>query len=270
VKGNKQGQISRMNNETSSEEERSGGIQVISRAAAILNALGSHPEGLSLGAIATEVQLPRSTVQRIVAALTEEGIVRTEGAGGVRLGPMLLRLVSTIHTDVIAIASPYLQQLCHDTQETVALGRASGRQIANIHHIVAERELRVVPKFGLNLPIYSTSAGRALLSLKSDSEIRQLVGETLEPATENTVKDIDTLLRKVDAVRTRGISMESGETVLGISSMATAIDTILGHYSISVLMPTERHAAKQLSVQQAIMRCKESLIGEIGKLGSGK
>jgi DNA-binding IclR family transcriptional regulator len=259
-----------MNTEYSVEEERSGGIQVISRAAAILNALGSHPEGLSLGAIANEVQLPRSTVQRIVAALGEEGIVRTEGAGGVRLGPMLLRLVSTIHTDVVAIASPYLQQLCNETEETVALGRASGRQIANIHYIVAERELRVVPKFGLNLPIYSTSAGRALLSLKSDLEIRQLVGETLEPATENTVKDIDALMQKVAQVRATGISMESGETLLGISTLAIAIDTILGHYSISVLMPTERHAAKLESVQQAVLRCKEALIGEIGKLGIGK
>lgn len=259
-----------MNSDHAVDEERSGGIQVISRAAAILNTLGSHPEGLSLGAIANDVKLPRSTVQRIVAALAEEGMVRTEGAGGVRLGPMLLRLVSTVHTDVIAIASPYLQQLCHETEETVSLGRASGRQISNIHCIVAERELRIVPKFGLNLPIYSTSAGRALLSLQSDAEIRQLVGETLEPATENTVKDIDSLLEKIAHVRSSGISMESGETVLGISSMATAIDTILGHYSISVLIPTERRATKQDKVQHAILRCREALIGEIGKLGSAK
>ncbi|WP_369788560.1 IclR family transcriptional regulator [Rouxiella sp. WC2420] len=259
-----------MNNEILADEERSGGIQVISRAAAILNALGSHPEGLSLGAIANEVQLPRSTVQRIVAALAEEGMVRTEGAGGVRLGPMLLRLVSTIHTDVIAIASPYLQQLCNETEETVSLGRASGRQISNIHYIVAERELRVVPKFGLNLPIYSTSAGRALLSMKSNQEIRQLVGETLEPATKNTVKDISTLLTKIEQVRSTGISMESGETVLGVSTMSTAIETILGHYSISVLMPTERFGSRQQIVEQAILRCKESLIGEIGRLNSAK
>ncbi len=258
-----------MNSENTAEEERSGGIQVISRAAAILNALGSHPEGLSLGAIANEVNLPRSTVQRIVAALAEEKMVRTEGVGGVRLGPMLLRLVSTIHTDVIAIASPYLQQLCNDTEETVSLGRASGRQISNIHYIVAERELRVVPKFGLNLPIYSTSAGRALLSIKSDQEIRQLVGETLEPATENTVKDIDALLGKVEIVRSSQISMESGETVLGVSTISTAIDTILGQYSISVLMPTERFSSKKQRVEEAIWRCKESLISEIGKL-SGK
>ena len=42
------------------------GIQVISRAASILRALRDEPDGLSLGQIATRVELPRSTVQRIV------------------------------------------------------------------------------------------------------------------------------------------------------------------------------------------------------------
>src|SRR5471032_884944 len=147
------------------DEERSGGIQVISRAASILNALGKHPHGMSLGAIAHDVDLPRSTVQRIVAALAEEGLVRSEGSGGVRLGPTLLKLVSTVHTDVIAIASPFMKQLSDEINETVALSRASGTKIANIYNVVAERELRVSPRVGLNLPIYGTSAGRALLAL---------------------------------------------------------------------------------------------------------
>ncbi|PKE30409.1 IclR family transcriptional regulator [Rahnella sp. AA] len=255
-----------MAQEISADEERSGGIQVISRAATILNALGKHPQGMSLGSIANEVDLPRSTVQRIVAALAEEGLVRSEGSSGVRLGPTLLKLVSTVHTDVIAIASPFLRQLCDSTEETVSLGRASGRQIANIHSIVAERELRVVPRVGLNLPIYSTSGGRALLSLKTDEEIRIIVGDVLEPATENTVRTVDSLLEKVAGVRESGISMEEGETVSGVTTLAVAIDTILGRYSVSVLFPTSRRAAKEAQIREALLACKIALIGEIGKL----
>src|SRR5690606_40990280 len=41
--------------------EKAGGIQVIARAAAILRVLGGHPQGLSLGAIAQQCGLPRST-----------------------------------------------------------------------------------------------------------------------------------------------------------------------------------------------------------------
>lgn len=96
------------------------GIQVISRAAKILDALGNRPDGMSLGEIAQAVDLPRSTVQRIVAALDSVQLVRSPGAGGVRLGPALLRLIATLHTDVVAIAQPWLQALCDATGETVS------------------------------------------------------------------------------------------------------------------------------------------------------
>ena len=52
------------------------GVQVIARAASVLRALENRPEGLSLGQIAKEVGLARSTVQRIVAALAAEKIRR--------------------------------------------------------------------------------------------------------------------------------------------------------------------------------------------------
>jgi DNA-binding IclR family transcriptional regulator len=45
------------------------GIQVIARAATILRLLKTSQSGLSLGQIATQVDLPRSTVQRIVIFL---------------------------------------------------------------------------------------------------------------------------------------------------------------------------------------------------------
>ena len=47
-------------------------VQVIARAATILRALEEQPAGLSLGQIAQRVDLARSTVQRIVAALAAE------------------------------------------------------------------------------------------------------------------------------------------------------------------------------------------------------
>ncbi|MFD2980268.1 efflux transport transcriptional regulator TtgT, partial [Klebsiella pneumoniae] len=58
---------------------RHGGIQVIARAASIMRALGSHPQGLSLAAIAQVVDLPRSTVQRIINALGAEHLVEALG-----------------------------------------------------------------------------------------------------------------------------------------------------------------------------------------------
>ncbi|MDP1282439.1 IclR family transcriptional regulator, partial [Klebsiella pneumoniae] len=87
--------------------------------------------------IAQEVALPRSTVQRIVAALDSAQLVRSSGAGGLRLGPALLKLISSVHSDVVDLVRPFLEQLSANINETVTLARASGTQLAIIHYVVA-------------------------------------------------------------------------------------------------------------------------------------
>src|SRR5271169_4535784 len=90
-------------------------VQVIARAAAILRALEEQSAGLSLGQIAQRVNLARSTVQRIVAALAAEKLViAASPAGRVRLGPTILRLASSVRTDFVSIAHPFLVKLSHD------------------------------------------------------------------------------------------------------------------------------------------------------------
>ena len=59
-------------------------VQVIARAAAILRALEEQPAGLSLGQIAQRVDLARSTVQRIVAALAAEKLLIAASPTGIR------------------------------------------------------------------------------------------------------------------------------------------------------------------------------------------
>ncbi|WP_325949077.1 helix-turn-helix domain-containing protein [Pseudomonas putida] len=104
---------------------RDNGVQVIARAAAILNALGT--EGLSLGQIAIKVGLARSTVQRIVQALETEGLV-TAGRKGVKLGPTLARLGSIARMDV---KSPPAGSVQRDQRNRRPVD--AGRQPAAVH-----------------------------------------------------------------------------------------------------------------------------------------
>src|SRR3954449_10667858 len=70
-----------------------GGVQVIARAAQILRALDGEPHGLSLSQLSERLDLPRSTVHRVVSALSAEGLLASASPNGrVRLGPELARL----------------------------------------------------------------------------------------------------------------------------------------------------------------------------------
>ncbi len=64
-----------MSDPDSPSAPREAGIQSIARAAAVLRALERSPSGMSLGEIAAALDLPRSTVQRIVDALKDEGFL---------------------------------------------------------------------------------------------------------------------------------------------------------------------------------------------------
>lgn len=253
---------------SSREDEKTGGIQVIARAAKILNALGEHPGGMSLGEIAHAVDLPRSTVQRIVAALDSAELVRSSGAGGLRLGPALLKLLASVNTDVVDLVKPLLEKLSADTNETVSLSRASGAQLAVIHYVVASRELRVVPRIGLELPLYSTSGGRALLALESDEDVRTLVGNAWRELTDKTVKTQAALLEMLREVRETSISYDRGETLEGVSTMAFALDTLFGRFAVSLLVPTARFKKHESRYREEMLQCKQALIREIGKIAA--
>ena len=134
-----------------------------------------------------------------------------------------------------------------------------------MHYVVADRELRVVPRIGMNLPLYSTSGGRALLALDSDEAAKELVGEAYQAITELTVRDFPALLAHLTEIRHTGLAYDRGETLEGISTMAVAIDTILGRFSISLLIPSARFQLNEERNRAEILKCKDALIDEIGK-----
>ncbi|ORU65590.1 helix-turn-helix domain-containing protein, partial [Francisella tularensis] len=126
-----------------SEDKR---IQVISRAVNVLKSIGSKPDGMSLGEIAKQIYLPRSTVQRIVAALEEEGFIKSEGAGKILLGPGIFKLISSSHADIISLTQDSLSKLSAKIQETVVITQPYDSDLLIVHRFIINRELQVLPR----------------------------------------------------------------------------------------------------------------------------
>lgn len=243
-------------------ESRQGGIQVIARAAAIMRALSGRPQGLSLGAIAQQVKLPRSTVQRIVCALEAEGLVELAGpSGGFRLGPELNRLIYQTQIDIISAIRPQLEELSAELQESIVLCAAERDQVVIIDRIVAERELRVVFPVGiLRAPIHKTAPGRALLAAMPDKQLDQLLDELL-PADIPQACDRDALLTELSGIRKSGIATHSKD---GVTAFAVAVHTVFGDFAVAVVLPASR-AQKPIAVfAEPLLACKQSIERKIG------
>lgn len=253
-----------MNQEYEAEQARPTGIQVIARAGQILRALGRNPQGLSLAAIAQEVDLPRSTVQRIINALADEMLVEHVGpGGGVRLGPALGQLINQSQTDIITLTRPYLQALSNELQESVCLSALSGDQVYIIDRIVAERELRVVFPIGISAPAYAVSGGKILLAELPDSSVRELLPSPLTALTDRTLT-LAQLFAEIEGCRQRRFSTDMGEALVGVGSCSVALDTYLGLYSLSVVAPAARLENQIDATCAALLQCKQDIERAIG------
>jgi DNA-binding IclR family transcriptional regulator len=251
------------NDEHSTEADKYG-IQVVSRAAAILRVLGRHPQGLSLGAIAAATSLPRSTVQRLVGALEVEQFVESLGPrGGTRLGPALGQLARAAHGDIVSVARPHLEVLSKVVRETVALASAAGRRAIVVDRIVFERELCIMIPIGVSATPYTTSFGKALLSQLPDDAVRKLLADKVVPATKRSVKDMSALLRQLSMVRKDGFAYDREEHIEGVCSIAMSIETFLGPYAISIATPASRFDSNVESFREDLIKCKRAIESEV-------
>ncbi|WP_298918939.1 IclR family transcriptional regulator [uncultured Roseobacter sp.] len=253
------------------EEIESGrsGIQVISRAATILRSLKEHPEGLSLGQIASEVGLPRSTVQRIAGALqTERLLISNASGGGVRLGPELGALAQAARHDTAERCRALLSDLTQATGETSDLSVLRGDKMIFIDQVPGTHRLRTVSSVGEVFPITTTANGRACLAkLPRDVALKRASAE----AGRNGIDlDLNEFGRLLDHVAQTGLAYDNNEHSDGISAVGFAFEDWTGElHAISVPVPTTRFLRQQPEIEAAVRR-SASAVEKVMQGGRGR
>ena len=256
-----------------------GGVQVVARTAAIMRALSAHPGGLSLTAIANEVDLPRSTVQRLVTALEMEGLVDAKGPnGGTRLGPTISSLVATAHADMVVFGRHQLKLLLDAVNETCSIVTTVNARSMVLETMTAEHLLRTVLSQGVQTPLHVTAGGKALLAAHDDDMLERLFPQKLEIYTEHTIATRKALHAELLKVREHGIAYSRNEREMGVSSIAMAVASNMGLYAFEVTLPDARfdkqadHIEETLRVQrkqimeQSTAFEKDKLTGSLGML----
>ena len=236
-------------------------VQVIARAATILRALEDENSGLSLGQIAQRVNLARSTVQRIVAALeTEKLVIAATPNGRVRLGPTILRLAASVRSDFISLARPYLECLSEELHETVDLSTVKKDHLVFIDQVIGSQRLRTVSAVGETFPLYCTANGKAYLAQLSEPAIEVLIGRTYTPRTPKTLQRIDVLLADLKTARRTGIAYDREEHTLGVCAVGIALQDPLGNsVAISVPVPSQRFPDRHTLIAERLMATKRAL-----------
>jgi DNA-binding IclR family transcriptional regulator len=242
-----------------------GGIQVIARAAAVLRSLEQEPNGLSLGDIAARVDLPRSTVQRIVAALVEEQLLMSATLKArVKLGPGLVQLAAAADVGTEKLVRPFMVELSRVADETVDLSMLKRDAAVFVEQIQGTQRLAAVSAVGKEFPLHCTANGKALLSLMAPERRERLLAGRLKRFTEATLTDRTALEEVLRAAEETGLAYDLEEHSVGICAVGTAFfDSIGREYSLSIPVPATRFEAKQQLLSKLLKKAKADLLEHI-------
>ena len=246
----------------SGEEGPDGGMQVITRAAAILGALAEPDGGRSLAHLAERTGLPKTTVHRICTALEQVGYVQTDARSGRReLGPGLLRLAFSGRRDLTALLQPSLERLSVELNETVDLAVLDGGEVLFVaQHPAPQRALMAIARVGAHFPAYRLASGKVLLAQLPEDEVVRRLPRRLEPTLDGRARTRAGLLRELAEVRAAGLGFEREEMRHGICAVAVAVTDVDGRAaSVAVPMPTARFRESEELVAGRLLEVRDAI-----------
>jgi len=241
------------NSVASSNAVRSNSIQVITRAANILRLLGKETNGLSLGQIALAVKLPRSTVQRIVSALAEEGFISSpKGNGSIQLGPEIQQLAFATSKTMKDQIRPIMQSLSDQTGETVDLAILEDGRMRFIDQIEGSQRLRTVSRIGEAFPLTNTANGKAALARIERTVAIALIKSELG-LTSTAGKAVKNLLKELDGIDKGALATDENEHTDGICALGLAFQDENGAvYAISIPVPSTRYSREKAKLSKIV------------------
>lgn len=200
------------------------GVQSIERAFSILRALAVRPSGVT--DLAERVDLPKSTVARLLGALESEGAIeQLETGGEYRLGPAIEEIAggSTQSRSLIAAAQPFLNDLTDRTNEAAGLDVLVDGRVHFVDLVQSDHDVQIRDWTGESGPAHSLSAGIVILAHSPESTIAEFVTHELEPMTQHTLRTADELHERLVQARSAGYAWVYEEFADGINSVAAPV-----------------------------------------------
>lgn len=248
-------------------EERSklGDSQSISRAVALLRHVADHP-GASLGEIAKATALPRSTVQRLVASLSGEGLLtKSFGQQGVFLGMELARLGARVALDARVLLRPLMEELHARIDENLDLTVLDQGRVIVIEQIASNETIRVISYVGKQHPVHCTANGKAHLGQLPRDQALAILGSDLPALTPHTITDPSALMAQIEAFRQVGLYIDREEYGIDACAVGTSLPEIGGRrLALAIAMPTSRFLRREEEAKSALLDFRRTIQARFG------
>lgn len=208
------------------------------RVVQVLTAFEGEENAVSPAELARRVELPRSTVHRIVASLVREGLLERH-AGQVRLSVRLFEIGQRVPRQRVLrdAARPYMQDLREATRQTVHLAILEESQVVYVDILASPGAPPLPSRVGGRLPAHATGVGKAMLAFSPPEAVRAVLDGGLPRLSERSAVAPGLLASELDRIRQTGVAFDREESGPGIVCAASPIlgadGEVLGALSVS-------------------------------------
>jgi DNA-binding IclR family transcriptional regulator len=212
-------------------DDEAGGkhqIPVIDRMMELLDTLANRSAGASITELVAALEIPRTTVYRILNTLQAHNVVRRSPTGSFTLGPRLLALAARVSGDgpgydLASLALPHLEQLSEIMGEGCKVSIRDGERALVLTAVQGKREYALAVWPGQHLPLHAGAASKILLAHMPERERSELLRRELEQFTAKTIVDPRRLMRELAKIRSQGWAQDKGEYSPSIQAFAAPI-----------------------------------------------
>lgn len=253
------------------EDRQRGGVQSLSRAFAILEAVARHREGIGLAELSKLVGLHNSTTFHLAKTMVSLGYLRQErDTKRYRIGrPMFALAASALdEIEMVNVATPIMEELSRETGESSHFAVRMGDAVVVIARTSGPGAFQLTDRVGVVRPAHCTALGKIILAaLRPDQLKRFLERVELTPSTKKSITKASVLLREIAEIRRSAVAFDDGEFNPEVRCVAVPVYNFTGDVvgALGVSGPIWRMTDPLLQVRaRAVKAAAQRLSTEFG------
>lgn len=214
------------------------------RAVEILGVIaGAGDEPLRVSDLAGHLDIPKSSISNILAALLQTGFVRKIGSG-YTLGPTPVTVASAFlqQEDPVQRFRKLASTLPTIANETTHLATLEGDDVVYLARHDGSQPISLTSIVGRRLPASSTALGKAMLAGLDTETLDSLLTEPLRQLTDRSHAKVEELKMDLDMTRRRGYAIDDEEAATNVVCLAVAVPGVTGRgaYAVSSTLFKDR------------------------------
>lgn len=247
--------------EPASQLPAQAGTQTLIRGLRVLEALTTQDRPIGVGELSRMLDLPKSTVQRLLRTLDQEGWAQTSNDAVTRwqLSPRLLALArrDTLSKSLREVAMPHLRALGARTGETIhftVLDRDV--QLVLIERVDSVHPVRTFNAIGATTALHTSCSGKAVLAMLPPDRVEEILARPLAKVMPNTSVDPQHLMHQILEARERGYAVNISENRANVCAVGAAVADNSGQpvAAVAISMPDIRFEPARVPEWGALVR----------------